>query len=300
MQTSTETQSATKKECIWMKMGLVSYRICTNNFQCGSCEFDQAMSSGDIDAGGFQALAAKVRYMPASQRKCRYMLAGLVSYKICSNSYECSRCEYDQMMEEMLQKISTSSFAQKRKSAAAKKHTVAGYLMPLDLYYHKGHLWVKANETGSVTVGLDDFAQKLIGPCTYVNLPKPGTIVKAGEVVWQLRCGDRVADALSPIDGIIAAVNKDVVEKPELLNKSPYTGGWLFAIDPADTEKWNEGLMNDECAEKWLEGESERLHEMVSAGIGVSLSDGGYPATDVFGDLGASEWKSRVESFLKP
>ena len=300
MQVSTDTQSATKKECIWMKMGLVSYRICTSNFQCGSCEFDQAMSSGEIDAGGFQALAAKVRYMPASQRKCRYMLAGLVSYKICANSYECAHCEYDQMMEEMLQKISTSSFAQKRKGAAAKKHSVAGYLMPLDLYYHKGHLWVKAKETGAVTVGLDDFAQKLVGPVTYINLPKPGTVVKAGEVVWQLRCGDRVADALSPIDGIIAAVNKDVVEKPELLNRLPYTSGWLLAIDPADPEKWNEGLMCDENAEKWLEMESERLHEMVSAGIGVSLSDGGYPAANVFGDLSVSEWKSRVESFLKP
>jgi hypothetical protein len=131
-------------------------------------------------------------------------------------------------------------------------------------------------------------------------MPKPGTAVRAGEAVWQLRCGDKTADLLSPIDGIIAAVNKDVIENPELLNKSPYTNGWAFTIDPAAPEKCTEHLLNGKDAEKWTEKEFERLHELVSAEIGVSLSDGGAPASNVFGNLSPAEWKTRVESFLKP
>ncbi|MEW5945333.1 MAG: glycine cleavage system protein H [bacterium] len=302
MTTAEKQKPASQKECIWMKMGLVSFRICTNNYQCGSCEFDQQMQSGELGASGFDALREKMRFMPASQRKCRYMLAGIVAYKICSNSYECYRCEYDQEMDAALQRISTSSFAQKRKTAALKKHKVAGYLLPLNLYYHKGHLWVEAGEKESegVKVGLDDFARKLVGAVTYVGLPAPGRTVSAGERLWSLKSGERAAEGICPVDGVVVAVNKDLVENPDLLSGDPYGKGWLFTVEPSDAAGCLAGLMREERAEEWLTAEAERLHRMASSAIGVSLSDGGLPADDVFHGLEPAAWKKSVESFLVP
>lgn len=296
-----DTKEAKKgqKECIWMKMGMVSYRICSNNYQCGSCEFDQQMQSGELDGGsGFAKMAERMRFIPASQRKCRYMMAGLVPYKICSNSYECFRCEYDQAMQDVLDQVANSSFAQKRKEKAAKSNKVRGYLMPLALGYHKNHLWVRVDKDGIATVGLDDFAQKLIGPITYVVLPETGANLEQGLSAWNAGRDERVALGVSPIQGIVAAVNKDVVDNPGLINKDPYGGGWLFKIDTGGMDV-TKSLLSEKSAEQWLEGEADELHRMVSGGIGVSLSDGGEPASDVFADASPADWKKKVEKFLK-
>jgi CheY-like chemotaxis protein len=96
---------ARPKECLWMKMGLVSYRICTRDYDCLTCEFDQSMQekmasgeSTELD----QALE-KFRELPGSQRLCRYALKGDVSHRICSRLFQCTTCEFGQMMEDALQ-----------------------------------------------------------------------------------------------------------------------------------------------------------------------------------------------------
>ena len=93
------------KECLWMKMGMVSYRICTRDYDCLTCEFDQMMqekmASGETPELD-QALE-RFKELPGSQRLCRYALRGDVSHRICSRLFKCATCEFGQMMEDAVQ-----------------------------------------------------------------------------------------------------------------------------------------------------------------------------------------------------
>jgi len=94
------------KECLWMKMGMVSYRLCNNNYDCLTCEFDQQMqekmAKGDADE--MESVQKKFDQLPGSERICRYALKGDVSHRICSRAFQCATCEFDQMMDDELQK----------------------------------------------------------------------------------------------------------------------------------------------------------------------------------------------------
>jgi len=94
------------KECLWMKMGLVSYRLCTRDYDCLTCEFDQMMqekiASGETPELD-QALE-RFKELPGSQRLCRYAIKGDVSYRLCTRTFQCATCEFGQMMEDTLQR----------------------------------------------------------------------------------------------------------------------------------------------------------------------------------------------------
>ncbi len=93
------------KYCIWMSIGMVSYRLCTNNYDCMNCEFDQEMqekmASGETPE--LEEALARFRGLPGSQRLCRYALKGDVSYRLCTLVFQCVTCEFGQTMDNALQ-----------------------------------------------------------------------------------------------------------------------------------------------------------------------------------------------------
>jgi CheY-like chemotaxis protein len=121
----TGAEEAKPKECLWMKMGLVAYRICTRDYDCLTCEFDQTMqekmASGETPELD-QALE-RFRELPGSQRLCRYAIKGDVSHRICSRLFQCSICEFGQMMEDALQQKLAK--LQARREALLKKEQKA-------------------------------------------------------------------------------------------------------------------------------------------------------------------------------
>jgi hypothetical protein len=94
------------KECVWMKMGMVSQRFCTNDYDCLTCEFDQAMQEqmAKGDAAEFDAAMERFKEVPGSQRVCRYALKGQISYRLCTRLFQCETCEFGQNMEEATQR----------------------------------------------------------------------------------------------------------------------------------------------------------------------------------------------------
>lgn len=101
-----EEVEPSEKECIWSKMGIISYRLCTTGQDCTRCEFAQNLQEADSqyqDRIGFSSIRDSLLALPAQERKCRYMLTGDIEYKICPRLYQCSTCAYDQMMQDMIQ-----------------------------------------------------------------------------------------------------------------------------------------------------------------------------------------------------
>lgn len=113
------------KECLWVRMGMVSYRICTNDYNCVTCEFDQSMQE-KMAAGSpeLEATLQRLKELPGSQRLCRYAVKGDVSYRVCSRLFQCATCEFGQMMEDALQqklaKLATRREALRKKEERAK------------------------------------------------------------------------------------------------------------------------------------------------------------------------------------
>jgi thymidine phosphorylase len=92
-------------ECLWSKMGVVSSRICTRNYDCLTCEFDQTMQE-KIAAGEAPELdeaLERLKELPGPQRICRYALKGDVSYRLCTRLFQCATCEFGQFMQDALE-----------------------------------------------------------------------------------------------------------------------------------------------------------------------------------------------------
>ncbi|HEY33232.1 MAG TPA: tetratricopeptide repeat protein [Dehalococcoidia bacterium] len=100
-----EAAGGKQRECVWVRLGMVSHRICTNNMDCVTCEFDQMMqekmANPDADA---DVTLATLEGASGNERLCRYAIKGDVSYRLCSRVFQCATCEFAQMMEDELQK----------------------------------------------------------------------------------------------------------------------------------------------------------------------------------------------------
>lgn len=109
-------------------------------------------------------------------------------------------------------------------------------LYPADLKYSKTHEWVDV-VSGVATVGISDFAQDALGDVVFVNLPAVGDEVVAGESFGDVESVKAVSDLICPVTGVVCAVNEELDDAPENLNKDPY-GAWIIKVkDITDEEE---------------------------------------------------------------
>jgi len=105
---------------------------------------------------------------------------------------------------------------------------------PTDRRYTKEHEWVRVeNDLG--TVGITDHAQDQLGDIVYVDLPSPGTQVRQLEKLGEIESVKAVSEIYSPISGEVVEVNQEIIDRPELVNQSPYEEGWLVRVRLAES-----------------------------------------------------------------
>jgi glycine cleavage system H protein len=105
---------------------------------------------------------------------------------------------------------------------------------PQDLKYTDEHEWVRHDGSGTVRVGITDFAQSALGDIVFVTLPAEGAQVEAGTPCGELESVKSVSDLYAPVGGVVAGVNPALDANPELVNSDPYGEGWMFEIRVAD------------------------------------------------------------------
>lgn len=106
--------------------------------------------------------------------------------------------------------------------------------IPADLRYAKSHEWLKLESDGSVTVGITDYAQNSLGDITYVQLPKVGAALKAGETFGVVESVKAASDLYMPVAGTVVAVNGALDSAPETVNRAPYGEGWMLRLKPVE------------------------------------------------------------------
>ena len=109
--------------------------------------------------------------------------------------------------------------------------------VPTSLKYTTTHEWIKLEQDGSVTVGITDHAQALLGDLVFVQLPENGDEIRARADVAVVESVKAASDVYAPISGKIIAINNDLAQTPELINQDPYTTGWIFKLTPSNQQE---------------------------------------------------------------
>ncbi|MDH5473593.1 MAG: glycine cleavage system protein GcvH [Gammaproteobacteria bacterium] len=108
--------------------------------------------------------------------------------------------------------------------------------IPTDLRYTKSHEWVRLEEDGTVTVGITDHAQELLGDIVFVELPEVDMEYTAEDACCVIESVKAASDMYMPITGEVIDTNQALVDEPDMINSSPYDDGWIFRIKPADED----------------------------------------------------------------
>ncbi|HUD43875.1 MAG TPA: glycine cleavage system protein GcvH [Dokdonella sp.] len=121
--------------------------------------------------------------------------------------------------------------------------------IPGDLKFMKSHEWARVEDNGTVTVGISDHAQSLLGDLVYVELPSVGDEVQAGNACAVVESVKAASDVYTPVSGEIVAVNESLADKPETINEDAYGDGWLFVVKASSRDELQELLDPDAYAE---------------------------------------------------
>ncbi|MDN5835973.1 MAG: glycine cleavage system protein GcvH [Nitrosospira sp.] len=126
--------------------------------------------------------------------------------------------------------------------------------IPNDLKYTKSHEWVRLEDDGTVTIGITQHAQELLGDMVFVETPDVGRKLKQGEECAVVESVKAAADVYAPIAGEVAAVNPDLETAPEKVNQDAYAA-WLFKLKPVNADLNH--LLSAADYQKLLESEED-------------------------------------------
>ncbi|MBV7263022.1 glycine cleavage system protein GcvH [Photobacterium sp. WH77] len=106
-----------------------------------------------------------------------------------------------------------------------------------NLKFTESHEWVRDNGDGTITMGITDHAQGLLGDVVFVDLPDVGDSTEAGESFSLVESVKAASDIYAPVTGEIVEINEELSDSPELINEAPFEGGWIAKIKIADVEE---------------------------------------------------------------
>ena len=208
--------------------------------------------------------------MPRSARPCRHQLTGEAPGRTCENGFDCRHCPEHARLEAL-------------RRARGPEETAGhfGFDLPLDRLYHRGHTWVRPEPDGTLTVGLDDMARRLVGPPERIALPAAGERLQVNGPAGRLRTRGREVRVLSPVDGKVVGVGGD-------------GAAFTLRIDPGESADLRHLLSGDEVR-AWALRELERLQRSLgSSALGAALADGG----ELVEDLGSALPGDRYDAVL--
>ena len=128
-------------------------------------------------------------------------------------------------------------------------------MYPADYRYTKDHEWIKIDGS-SGTVGITDYAQHELGDVVFVELPKVGAKIKAGESFGSVESVKAVSDIFSPVSGEIAEINASLVDSPEKINQDPHGTAWLVRLK-LDDPKEASSLMDAKAYQAYVDEKAQ-------------------------------------------
>ena len=176
---------------------------------------------------------------------------------------------------------------------------IAGFELPDNLRYHPGHTWAAAEGPNLVRVGIDDFAAKVAGEVTKIDIPERGRWIRQGQKLVALHRNGKEIDLVSPIEGTIVAVNDDVLRNPGTARTDPYGDGWLITVNAPDAKTNFRNLLAGTTARRWMDEAAARLRALATVTPGVVMAqDGGVAIDDVINHIAPEEFEKIEKEFF--
>lgn len=177
------------------------------------------------------------------------------------------------------------------------------FYIPGGVFISEGHCWVRMEEDGTVKVGIDDFARKLLGRIDAVEPPNLGMAIGRGQPLFSVKQGYRSVPFRSPVSGRIAKVNARMKVDTEALEVTPYEGNWICAIDAEDLDTELQYLKIGKTAVSFYQDELDHAQELAAKSKGNGAghqSDGGRLSggKGVAPGLTDSQWEAMVKEFF--
>ena len=177
--------------------------------------------------------------------------------------------------------------------------------LPGGLFVHGGHTWAKLDSSGAVQVGLDGFAQGILGRVDRFELPPDGAKLRQGEPAFAaLQSGKRI-EFVSPVDGVVCAVNGQINADLAAARKDPYEKGWAFMIRPSNLSRNLKKLRVGTDATAWLEREARSfteflsLHRAAPVEVGVTMADGGIHADGIMESMDGEILQITIRKYFR-
>ena len=126
--------------------------------------------------------------------------------------------------------------------------------IPSKLKYTRSHEWIRTESDGTITVGITDHAQELLGDLVFIELPEVGKTLAAEQEVAVVESVKAASDVYIPIGGTIVEANTALETSPESINKDPYGAGWMIKVRPDNPDEFQK-LMDAAEYEKHLQTE---------------------------------------------
>lgn len=126
--------------------------------------------------------------------------------------------------------------------------------IPDELRYTKDHEWARLGDDGTVTVGISDHAQDLLGDLVFVELPAIGSSVTAGKECAVVESVKAATDVYAPVSGEVVETNGELADAPDTVNSDPYGSGWMFRVKPTDSSE-QAGLLDAKAYEELVAAE---------------------------------------------
>ena len=121
--------------------------------------------------------------------------------------------------------------------------------IPGDLKFLSSHEWARVESDGTITIGISDHAQDLLGDIVFVELPEIGQSVDAENDTAIVESVKAASDIYSPLSGEVIEVNSLLEDQPEIINSSPYEDGWFFKLIPSNMGELNNLLSPEDYSD---------------------------------------------------
>jgi glycine cleavage system H lipoate-binding protein len=214
--------------------------------------------------------------LPEKERRCRHELAGRVASRTCDNAFDCRHC------------AKYAEFA-----ALPAKDVLHDLAVPysMDLYYHRGHTWVKPEEDGTLTIGLDELADHLVGKPDSVKMPEVGSELAVNQTAWRMKKNGNEISVRTPIEGTVTAIGGP-------------KEGWYLKVRPLHDQHSPEmlrHLLRGPEVRGWLSRELDRLQlQLRSSNSAPALADGGVLMPGLMDAVPQANWDTVLaETFLE-
>lgn len=172
-----------------------------------------------------------------------------------------------------------------------------GFEIPQDYCFHLGHTWVAKESANDARVGVDQFVTNLMGKIDRIDVRGANSWVRQGQKLITISGNGTSIDLLSPVEGVVMAVNDDVMRDPNLVTSDPYANGWIAMVKSPDLKVNQRNLIQGSMVAPWMQNNVARLSAMVSPSPALA-QDGGSPISGLLPRLTPELRQQVVKEFF--